>query len=235
MKTTKPENKTKAQASNSIPGDEDNVIKSQMERMVDSYDSYMKKITLGRENALREMTVKLAGVKPGDSILEVGCGTGTLTLAAKRQVGPSGKVFGIDIIPGMIERSIQKAAQAALDVTFQLGNIEAIPFPENQFDVVMCSFMIFHMSEKVRRKGITEIYRVLKPQGKFLALDLGLPTHSVSKMVVKTFLGFMLQHNLQELVPLMEEAGFLGTKVLPAKYRVLGLPILSFVSGSKPR
>jgi len=122
------------------------------------------------------MTVNLAQVKPGDCVLEVGCGTGTLTLAAKRQAGPSGKVFGIDIIPGMIELCQRKAAQANLDVTFQLGSIDDIPFSANQFDVVMCSFMIFHMSEMVRRKGIIEIYRVLRPQGRLLVLDLALPT-----------------------------------------------------------
>src|SRR5512136_1245207 len=109
--------------------DEDKIMKSQMEQMVDSYDSYMRKITLGRERALREMTVSLAQVKPGDCVLEVGCGTGTLTLAAKRQAGPSGKVFGIDVIPGMIEASQRKAAQAKEDVTFKLGSIDNIPFP----------------------------------------------------------------------------------------------------------
>jgi ubiquinone/menaquinone biosynthesis C-methylase UbiE len=235
MATTQPEKKTKVQASKSIQNDEDSLMKSQMEKMADSYDSYMKKITLGRENALREMTVNLAGVKPGACVLEVGCGTGTLTLAAKRQAGPSGKVFGIDVIPGMIELSQRKAAQANLEVTFQMGSIEDIPFPDNQFDVVMCSFMIFHMSEGVRRKGITEIYRVLKPQGRFMALDLGLPTYPVSRAIAKAFSGFMLEHDLQELVPLMEAVGFSGIEVLPARYRVLGLSILSFARGSKPR
>lgn len=102
-------------------------------------------MTFGRERTLRETTVNLAQVKPGDSILEVGCGTGTLTLAAKRQAGPSGKAFGIDVIPGMIELSQRKAAQAKEEVTFRLGSIDDIPFSANQFDVVMCSFMIFHM------------------------------------------------------------------------------------------
>jgi ubiquinone/menaquinone biosynthesis C-methylase UbiE len=130
--------------------DEDEIIKSEMEKMVPTYDSYMRKMTFGRERTLREMTVSLAQVKPGDCVLEVGSGTGTLTLAAKRQAGPAGKVFGIDIIPGMIELSQRKAAQANVDVTFQLGSIDDIPFPANQFDVVMCSFMIFHMSEMKR-------------------------------------------------------------------------------------
>lgn len=219
--------------SNQTRDDEDAIIKSQMERMVNSYDLYMKRITLGRENALRMMTVNLAQVKPGDCVLEVGCATGTLTLAAKRQAGPTGNVFGIDIIPGMIERSKQKAAQANLDVTFQLGSIENIIFPENHFDVVMCSFMIFHMSEKVRNKGIEEIYRVLKPQGKLLVLDLALPPNPVSRRILKLLLGFMLKHDLKELQPIMESSGFSQIEISQAKYRVFGLPILSFVRGTK--
>jgi ubiquinone/menaquinone biosynthesis C-methylase UbiE len=213
--------------------DEDVIIKNQMEKMVNSYDLYMKRITLGREDALRKMTVNLAQIKPGDYVLEVGCATGTLSLAAKRQVGPAGRVFGIDIIPGMIEVSHKKAIQAELDVTFQLGSIDKIPFPNDNFDVVICSFMIFHMSEKVRNKGIEEIYRVLKPQGKLLVLDLALPPNPVSRGILKLLLGFMLKHDLKELRPIMESSGFSQIEISQAKYRVIGLPILSFVRGIK--
>ncbi len=212
--------------------DEDQTMKSQMEKIVPSYDSYMRTMTLGRERTLRETTVNLAQVKPGDCILEVGCGTGTLTLAAKRQAGPSGKVFGIDVIPGMIELSQRKAAQANLDVTFQSGSIDDIPFPANQFDVVMCSFMIFHMSDMVRRKGITEIYRVLKPQGRWLVLDLALPPQPFQRKIAQMLLGGMLQHDLRELLPLMEAAGFSDVEIAPVNFRILGLSILAFVRGS---
>jgi len=211
---------------------EDQLMKSEMEKMVPSYDSYMRTMTLGRERALRETTVSLAQVKPGDSVLEVGCGTGTLTLAAKRQVGPSGKVFGIDVIPGMIELSQRKAAQANEDITFQLGSIDDIPFSENQFDVVMCSFMIFHMSEDTRRKGIAEIYRVLKPKGRLLVLDLALPAPPVQRAIAQRLFGGMLQHDLRELIPLMEASGFSNVEFGPAKFRILGLSVLAFVRGS---
>jgi ubiquinone/menaquinone biosynthesis C-methylase UbiE len=208
-------------------------MKSRMEKMVNSYDKYMNKITLGREDALRTMTVTLAQIKPGDCVLEIGCATGTLSLAAKRQAGATGSVSGIDIIPGMIEVSRNKAAQAKLDVTFQLGNIEDIPFPNEYFDVVMCSFMIFHMSEKVRNKGIKEIYRVIKPQGRLLVLDLALPTQPASRRILKLLLGFMLKHDLKELQPIMESSGFSQIEIAQAKFRVLGLPLLSFVRGTK--
>src|SRR5512137_2071321 len=200
--------------------DEDQLMKDQMEAMVASYDAYMRKMTLGRERVLRERTVHLAKVKPGDSVLEVGCGTGSLTLAAKRQAGPSGKVFGIDIIPGMIEVSQRKAAQANEDITFQLGSINDIPFPANHFDVVLCSFMIFHMSEATLRKGITEVFRVLKPQGRWLVLDLALPTQPVQRFIAQKLFGGMLQHDLHELLPLMEAAGFINMEIAQAKFRV---------------
>lgn len=223
----------KQKDSNHNQVDEDSKMKSQMEKMVNSYDSYMKKITLGRENSLRKMEVNLAQVKSGDCILEVGCGTGTLTLAAKQQAGQSGKVFGIDIIPEMIEISKRKAAQANLDVTFQLGSIDKIPFPDNQFDAVMCSFMIFHMSEEVRRKGIAEIYRVLKPQGRLMVLDLALPVHGVSRAIAKVLFKFMIKHDLKELLPTMESSGFSGIQIAQAKFRVFGFSLLSFMRGSK--
>lgn len=215
--------------------DEDEMLKRQMEKAVPSYDAYMKKMTFGREHLLRQVTVQLAQVKPGDSVLEAGCGTGTLTLAAKRQAGPSGKVAGIDVIPGMIETSQHKAAEAHEDIAFQVGSINNIPFPDNHFDIVLCSFMIFHMSEGTRRKGIAEIYRVLKPQGRWLVLDLALPDAPVQRAIAKKVLGGALQHDLRELFPLMESCGFTDLESGMAKFRIFGISVFGFVRGSKPR
>jgi ubiquinone/menaquinone biosynthesis C-methylase UbiE len=213
-------------------GNEDEIIKSQMEKMVDTYDSYMKKATFGREQALRKTTVELAGIKPGASVLEVGCGTGTLTLIAKRQAGPSGKVCGIDIIPGMIEASQRKAAQTNEEITFKLGGIDNIPFPENHFDVVMCSFMIFHMSAETRRKGISEIQRVLKQGGRLLVLDLALPTQPFQRAITQKLLGFSAGDDLRDLLPLMEASGFSDLEHGSAKFRLFGLSLIGYVRGN---
>lgn len=214
------------------PVDIDQVMKSEMEKIAPTYDAYMRKMTFGREAALREMTVRLAQVKPGDSVLEVGCGTGSLTLAAKRQAGPSGMVAGIDIIPVMIELSQRKAEQAREEIIFQNGSVTGIPFPDNQFDVVMGSFMIFHMSEDTRRKGIAEIYRVLKPRGRLLLLDLAMPKPWLQRAIAQRiiFRGG-LEHDLQELVPLLESSGFTGIECGPAKFSIMGLSILAYVRG----
>jgi ubiquinone/menaquinone biosynthesis C-methylase UbiE len=211
--------------------DKDQIIKGQMEKMVDTYDSYMKKATFGREHILRRMTVELAGVKAGDTVLEIGCATGTLTLAAKQAAGPTGKVFGIDIIPGMIEASQHKAAQANVEINFKLGSIGSIPFPENHFDEVMCSFMIFHMSDGTRRKGIAEIQRVLKPGGRLLLLDLALPPQPFQRWIARKLLGFSAEDDLRDLLPLMEASGFSDLEHGSAKFKIFGLSVIGYVRG----
>ena len=140
--------------------------------MAHYYDLLMVFLTMGREKTLRRKTLDLAQMKSGDKILEIGCGTGTLSLAAKARVEASGEVAGIDIAPEMIAVASRKAVRKGVDVSFQLGSIEKIPFPDNWFDTVMCSFMIFHMPEDVRRPGLAEIFRVLKPGGHLFIIDM---------------------------------------------------------------
>jgi ubiquinone/menaquinone biosynthesis C-methylase UbiE len=190
------------------------------------YDGMMRLITLGRERTLRKMTVELAQVQPGDKVLEVGCGTGTLTLAAQARAGQSGVVHGIDAAPEMIAVARRKAARAGAPVNFQVGQIACIPFQDDEFDVVLCSFMIFHMPDDVRRKGLVEICRVLKPGGRLLVVDLARPTNFAQRSQVAILFGHMLRHDLEELVPEMAEAGFAEIETGPTTY-----PMVSFVRG----
>jgi ubiquinone/menaquinone biosynthesis C-methylase UbiE len=140
-------------------------------RMARYYDLVMFLLTQGREKKLRKITLDLAQIKPGDKVLEIGCGTGTLTIAAKERVGVNGEAIGIDIAPEMIAAAVRKSARKGADVIFKDGSIEKIPFPDNRFDTVVCSFMIFHMPEDIRRKGLAEIYRVLKSGGRLFIID----------------------------------------------------------------
>src|SRR5262245_23494264 len=102
-----------------------------------AYDLMAWLYLLGRERPFRERLLQLARLAPGQSVLDIGCGTGTLAIAAKRRVGPTGSVYGIDASPEMIARAKQKPAKAGADVQFRAAPVEALPFPDASFDTVM--------------------------------------------------------------------------------------------------
>src|SRR6516225_1328330 len=83
-----------------------------------SYDLLVWVLTLGRDRAFREKTLDLAQVALGESVLDIGCGTGTLAIAAKRRVGSSASVTGVDASSPMIARARRKARSVGADVTF---------------------------------------------------------------------------------------------------------------------
>jgi ubiquinone/menaquinone biosynthesis C-methylase UbiE len=136
------------------------------------YDVMNRFLFWGRESQFREWTVDLASITRDEAVLDVGCGTGNLTMAAKVRTGIDGEVYGIDAAPEMIQKAAQKAAESQLDIHYQVGLIEDISFPDNKFDVVVSSLMLHHLPKDLKRQGITEISRVLKPGGRFVALDL---------------------------------------------------------------
>ena len=135
------------------------------------YDLLIWLLTLGRERSFRERLLEPARLQPGESVLDVGCGTGTLAIAAKRRVGASGSVHGVDASPEMIARAKHKAGKAKADVTFDVGVAEALPFPEARFDVVTSTVMLHHLRRTARQQGVSEMKRVLKPGGRLLAVD----------------------------------------------------------------
>lgn len=135
------------------------------------YDLLMKVLTLGREKELRHTELDIIKIIEGNNVLEVGCGTGTLSLLAKDRTGTSGKVCGIDASPEMVQRARMKANRQNKDVEFQVGDISNIPYDSDIFDVVMCSFMIFHITSEKREKGFKEIFRVLKSNGALVIVD----------------------------------------------------------------
>jgi ubiquinone/menaquinone biosynthesis C-methylase UbiE len=127
----------------------------------------------GTEPVFREKTLRLARIESGESVLDIGCGTGTLAIAAKRQTGPKGSVYGIDASPEMVARATKKARKAVVDVVFKNAVAEALPFPDAQFDLVLTTVMLHHLPRNARRQCASEIRRVLKPGGRILAVDFG--------------------------------------------------------------
>jgi len=135
------------------------------------YDLLAWLLTRGRDRAFREKLVGLARLTAGEAVLDVGCGTGSLAIAAKRQVGTSGMVCGIDPSPAMIARARSKAKKASANVRFETGVAEALPFPAAQFDVVLSTLMLHHLPRPVRQQFVREVRRVLEPEGRLLIVD----------------------------------------------------------------
>jgi ubiquinone/menaquinone biosynthesis C-methylase UbiE len=139
------------------------------------YDLLVWLLTLGRERSFREKTLRFARLEPGESVLDVGCGTGTLAIAAKRHVGPTGTVYGIDASPEMISRAAIKARKAGVEVAFNIGTAQALPFPDARFDALLSTLMLHHLPRNARQRCAREMRRVLKPGGRALVVDFGEP------------------------------------------------------------
>lgn len=174
------------------------------------YDVVMWLLTRGNERALRQGIADLIGYQPGETVLDVGCGTGTLALVAKERVGSAGSVHGIDPAPRQIARARAKASRRGLSVDFQLGVIETLPFPNQKFDLVQSTFAIDHVPADLQRQGLEQIARVLKPGGRLFILITG---------------------SVQSLAEMMKEAGFSQVETGETEYRGIGRAQLYFVRG----
>lgn len=190
------------------------------------YDLTVWLMTFGRERAFREKILDLARLTPGESVLDVGCGTGSLAIAARQHVGPAGIVKGIDASPEMIARAAKKAARARAEVDFQQAPAQDLPFADAQFDVVFTTVMLHHMSRPARELSVWEMRRVLKPGGRVVAVDFAPRTEP------KGFLSAFHRHGhvkLDEIIASLAAAGLTVTESGD-----LGLQNLQFAIATTP-
>ena len=194
-----------------------------------AYDLLVWVLTLGRERRFRDHLVQLAHLGPGDSVLDVGCGTGALAMAARARVGSGGRVCGVDPSSQMVARARRKAAKAGVDVGFETAAVQALPFPDATFDAVLSSLMLHHLTEEGRRQGVGEIARVLKPGGKFLAVDIGGRTEG-SRHSLFLRLRRHPHFDVDEMTPELEGAALQIVERGPVtEPGVVGLPDLRFI------
>ncbi|MGI8586320.1 MAG: class I SAM-dependent methyltransferase [Chloroflexia bacterium] len=186
----------------------------------------------GKWQALRRMTADLAQLHPGEVVLDVGCGTGTLALAAKQRVGETGRVSGIDPSVQMIARARRKAARRALEIDFQVGVIEQLAFPDQSFDVVLSTFMMHQLPDDLKRQGLVEIARVLKPGGRLLVVDTRRPGEQQGRSARLVHTG-RWNSGIQDQPALMKEAGFSQIETGEMETGESRLPEIGFALGRK--
>ena len=117
------------------------------------------------------LPTEFAGIKPGDSVLDLGSGAGNDCFVARTLAGETGKVIGLDFTEEMIRKAHQNLAKAGFNnINFVKGDIEEMPLPDSSFDVVISNCVLNLVPDK--QKAFSEIFRVLKPEGHFCVSDV---------------------------------------------------------------
>lgn len=117
-------------------------------------------------------TVDRLGLRPGDLVLDVCCGTGASALPAAERVGPQGRVVAVDLSEGMLDRARAKAESGGLrNIVFRAGDMEQLGLPPASFDAVVCVFGIFFVPDMVGQ--VAELWRMVRPGGRLAVTTWG--------------------------------------------------------------
>ena len=134
-----------------------------------------------------ERSAERLDLRPGETVLDVACGSGSSALYAADKVGPGGRVVAVDIIPKMLELARRKAQEHRLDnLLFCQADMTHLGYPDGQFDAVVCTWGIIFCEDM--RKGVAELWRMLRPGGRLIITVLGprffKPLYKVWKIAV---------------------------------------------------
>jgi demethylmenaquinone methyltransferase/2-methoxy-6-polyprenyl-1,4-benzoquinol methylase len=139
------------------------------DRIAGVYDLMNSVMTAGLHHRWRARAADLAGVGPGDSALDVACGTGDLAVELARRIGPSGEVVGSDFAQEMLERARVKAPE----LTWEWGNALDLPYASGRFDAATVGFGARNFSDL--EQGLSEMTRVVKRGGRVVVLEITTP------------------------------------------------------------
>ena len=165
-------------------------IQAMFDRLAPSYDRFNQMVSLGQDRIWREEVLK--NVKEGSRILDVGCGTGDLTLGAARRMR-AGEVVGLDFSSQMIAIAQKRADRLANEhpyyapVRFVCDSAENLPLEKKPFDLVVSGFVLRNIYEKIDRV-MEGIHRSLKDGGRVALVDFTEPPGSIRNILWKTYM-----------------------------------------------
>lgn len=184
------------------------------------------------EKQFRRDLVAGARIAPGHRVLDLGAGTGTLAIMIK-QIQPEAHIAGLDSDTEILAIAREKASRAGVDITFDLGNASALPYPAESFDRVVSSLVFSLLSREDKQLAIREAYRVLRKGGELHIADFGPPHTRWGRWVAPLMRRFeRMADNLDGCLPaIFREAGFENVVEVARFATVFGT--LAILSGRK--
>jgi ubiquinone/menaquinone biosynthesis C-methylase UbiE len=172
---------------------------------------------------LKAAFIDRADIRPGQRVLDLGCGTGTLALMIRERC-PEAEVVGVDPDPKALAIARRKAERAGADVVWHQGSADALPFDDGSFDRVVSSLVFHHLKPDVVRATIPELRRVLAPGGSVWVLDLGhTGSHGLHGLLAR-FASH--QHGDEDMAgklpALMEDAGLVDAEAATFRRTLIG-------------
>lgn len=184
------------------------------------YDPLLRWIM--REDRIKRALIRSAEIE-GGRVLEVGCGTGTLTILAKLEA-PAADVTGLDPDRSVLARAQAKTAAAGVRLALHQGSATSLPYPDETFEVVLASLVLHHLGPAALREALHEIRRVLRPGGRLMVTDFGPPRSLLTRIVTPVMI--RLEHTAPffagELPAILSRAGFAALEPLDEVATIFG-------------
>jgi len=189
------------------------------------YDPLVSLMGFGR--AVQEL-ISQANIERAHSVLDVGCGTGTLIVMLKRQY-LAVQVVGLDPDSKALLRARKKVGRAGVSVQLDQGFADELPYGEQSFDRVFSSFMFHHLDEDERERTSREVLRVLKPGGSFHLLDF-VSNETSHGFFERLFAGHALMktNTNERILQLITRAGFTNVMKVKERSMLFGLMRTSY-------